>query len=208
MANFTNGVVSFTRRVNTGNYEHQEAKAEINWLAHEGDTQVAIIGVMQSAEAAAVVQVRRMLGLEVADAPIGQPAPVAEVQHNQLADAEAAEEVAPAVRRPGRPRKVNVEPPVEGESVNTSENAAPPSEPEVDIHSPAPMSTAEFCKMIEVKNAERLARPPGTLMEDGRDGRASQVLVDLVGQYVAAPLKSKDIPVERRAAFLADLAKL
>ncbi|TAL04899.1 MAG: hypothetical protein EPO08_00120 [Rhodospirillaceae bacterium] len=221
MAHLTGGTFKYTRRIKPGdpneyNAPFREATAEISWGgADEHEDHMLLVELINEVRKTAVDQVNKMLGKAEAPAaadsygtsPASPAMPAVaeqraenEKKRDEIKSAEVVEtpsaEVVQMPRRPGRPRKpAGVT--AGSEPVNVPSTTTPPIEIVTEI------STKDFCDAITRKNAERLARPEGH--ERGRD---PQNIRDLVAQYVDYPKTSRDIPAEKRAAFLADLEAL
>ena len=69
----TGGAVSYMRRVNKGNYEHEEASAKIDFVAHDG---MDASPVLAAAETEAKASVMAQLGLQSARPLAAQAAPI------------------------------------------------------------------------------------------------------------------------------------
>ena len=97
----TGGAVSYTRRVNKGNYEHEEASAKIDFIAHDG---MDASPVLAAAEVEAKASVMAQLGLasRPATAPVVQNAAAKEpevkkvVAHRKSKEIEALDAAGPS----------------------------------------------------------------------------------------------------------------
>ena len=188
MGTITGGVVKFERRVKTGEFEHKHAAAEISFLVPEGEAPQATVDL---AGAQAHGQVMRLLGL-----PAKAAAPT---DKDRLAEAA------------GAPPKVNKKLPAPdaasmGDDVVT-EQPAPTitsSKAIVEANAAAMVEDDEFTAAaapVTDKDLGDLIRKRNEATNTNKDA-----IKVLIGKYAPAGARSSEIPQEKRAAFLAELA--
>lgn len=189
MARLTSGTFKYTRRVKPGdpneyNAPFREATAEISWSADEDEAIPSAIAAADLARTEAIRHVHEMLGGK-------RP----EVQQTSAVEPKTSAPPAEA------------EPEPQSETFRTDDddpmNEDDPGRPEAQE-----ITDKELVEAVTRKNAERLARPEGSKMKDGRDARSPSVIKELVGNYVKLPKTSRDIPQELRPKFLKELKEL
>lgn len=201
MARLNGGTFKYTRRIKPGdpneyNAPFKEASAELSWSGSEDEPASATVELMNEVRVAAVDQVNRMLGAKQAD-----------IQSAAVESEILPVAVQPEPERPrrGRPPNKVVAPEPVSPTLGTDEEddlLGDATSPGVEA-----ITTEELLRAITQKNAERLARPEDTTL-NGKDGRATQVIKDLVRNYVSLPQTARDIPQELRAKFLSELKEL
>ena len=147
----TGGAVSYMRRVNKGNYEHEEASAKIDFIAHDG---MDASPVLAAAETEAKASVMAQLGLASrplvpATAPVVQNAAAKEpevkkvVAHRKSKEIEALDAAGPSAD-PLAP------------AADASAPATPPASPAASVASAGgddPLAPAATVGLAEVKTA-------------------------------------------------------
>ena len=214
MARLTNGTVKYTRRVKPGdpnefNAPFQEATAEISWLGDENEAVPSVLAFADLAREQAVHQVNLMLGVRppaveqkiAVELPTPAVAPIATIEaagvvlDKAIIEGIAAKKVAKdAMAAPAQ--SVTLQTAADDDLLGDVTAAAPIA------YTPTDIVTA-----ITTKNAERQARPEGSML-NGKDARAATVLRELIANYVTAPQHAQDIPTELRGKFLEELKKL
>ena len=214
MARLTNGTVKYTRRVKPGdpneyNAPFKEATAEISWLGDENEAVPSVLAFADLAREQAVHQVNLMLGVQLpaveqkiaVELPTPAVAPIATIEaagivlDKAIIEGIAAKKVAKdAMAAPAQ--SVTLQTAADDDLLGDVAAAAPIA------YTPTDIVTA-----ITTKNAERQARPEGSML-NGKDARAATVLRELIANYVTAPQHAQDIPAELRGKFLEELKKL
>ncbi len=222
MGRFTSGTISYGRKVNPGNYEHKEFKAEISWVVDDTEDHACALDMIERASNTAVMVVHKRLGLpdeiiRKADAefaarpvfgvvptpiPVSAPAPVKE--------AVVAETPAQAEERTKRHRatKVEMEERARIKADGDAAKARLSADPLLEL-------TAEMVVDADpVLDDELTALPPDVTdadMQHAAQRKAAQggdwalKVRKLIGAY--APQMAM-IPQERRRKFLDDLGAL
>ena len=139
----TGGAVSYMRRVNKGNYEHEEASAKIDFVAHDG---MDASPVLAAAETEAKASVMAQLGLapRLATAPVVQNAAAKEpevkkvVAHRKSKEIEALDAVTSAptqvIATVGETAVQEIDDPL-APAANASAPATPPASPAASVAS-------------------------------------------------------------------------
>ena len=142
----TGGAVSYMRRVNKGNYEHEEASAKIDFVAHDG---MDASPVLAAAETEAKASVMAQLGLASrplvpATAPVVQNAAAKEpevkkvVAHRKSKEIEALDAVTSAptqvIATVGETAVQEIDDPL-APAANASAPATPPASPAASVAS-------------------------------------------------------------------------
>ena len=214
MARLTNGTVKYTRRVKPGdpneyNAPFKEATAEISWLGDENEAVPSVLAFVDLAREQAVHQVNLMLGVRLpaveqkiaVELPTPAVAPIATIEaagvvlDKAIIEGIAAKKVAKdAMAAPAQ-------------SVTLQTAADEDLLGDVTAAAPIAYTPTDIVNAITTKNAERQARPEGSML-NGKDARAATVLRELIANYVTAPQHAQDIPAELRGKFLEELKKL
>lgn len=231
MANLTSGEMFYERRVTTGQYEHKMFSARISWNADEGDTDAARDHAMQLAAGMAVRVVHEHLGLGKSVLPVPVTPPAASDLAAAVALAKTVELNLP--KKQNKPERVVVTgghpiPPATNADVaacaiagdellgpiSAATVAAPPSP------SPAPAAEPSTDPLL----AELEAAQPAPAPAEISDEELNSAVTKKFGSDASAADKAKfpafklglpkfapqirGVPQERRAEFLAWLAKL
>jgi hypothetical protein len=221
MARITSGTFKYTRRVKPGdpneyNAPFREATAEISWSVGEDETVEDAAAIIVNASEATVVKVNEMLGAKATpktevsaenpQVPTGRDILTAE-DNSQSASLKAAADMMALEKPKGKPgRKL----PEQSVMSQTEQPAQKNDLLEDDLLSPSvvEVTAADLLEAITRKNSERMQRPEGTMLADGRDGRGVQLIRDLIGKYVQLPQTARDIPMPLRHKFLEELKSL
>jgi hypothetical protein len=183
MGRLTGGRVSYAEKRNISQYENKSAEIELAFALDEGDDPDTVIGEL---EIQCKARVHRMLGIDE-----GSKVPLASKIAADLEMKTASEVSAEAAKkRPGRPPKARVE------------KVPEPDEDEDgmdDILGEAPKD--EPAEITDEDLIKKLTKHPLSNKETGEPKRVKALVV----KY--APRLS-EIPKEKRAAFLKELAEL
>ena len=215
----TGGAVSYMRRVNKGNYEHEEASAKIDFVAHDG---MDASPVLAAAETEAKASVMAQLGLasRPATAPVVQNAAAKEpevkkvVAHRKSKEIEALDAAGPSAD-PLAP------------AANASAPATPPASPAASVASaggddplaPAGVSamTASTPSTDDPFTAQREVTDVDLAMAAAKKNEAlvkvhkeagTMKIRDLVGQFLPPVKTLRDLAQADRPAFLVKLEAL
>lgn len=187
----TNGTIRYLKRVRTGDFQHDEAQADISFVVSEGQD-----GTYAAAEARglAVNEVFRALGLlsdgmtvaapETPPPPTSQPAPVKRERKT-------------AVKDPLAPGAAAMD---TSEAKNAADGSAVTEErPQV--------SDSDLTSFVARRNDELIA---AFAAKQGGDGRAGTALLrDVIAKYsTSIPASVRGIPQEKRYAFMGEVKKL
>ena len=233
MAKFTGGVASYLRRINTGNYEHKEFKAEISWVAEPEDSQLTAEEWLERAADTAIAVVHQRLGLterpvENHTPPVETPVPPAPPVENHTPPVEnpvppalpveepvAAHNLDAETKRITRRTKaelaagVSLEEAAQRRAAEATKAATPkpPVEPLIVVDNGDPLLD------MDEDEDELTALPPA--IDDGELKAAAERKVhelqdavkirQLIGKYAQ---QMSMIPQERRRAFLDELVAL
>jgi hypothetical protein len=210
MGQITHGVVKYSRTLNLGDYNSKKADVEIGFQVAEGESHDKMLNLASSI---AVNKAEEILTGKAAPAAAASVGPVgggnavmSDDDKKRLAAADAAakkkaKEDAAAAAKTAKAAKA---PPAVDDDFGdepTGTGAAPAAGDEDlndllgdDVTATAPPVTdKDLLEAVQKKNGEIKSAP---------------AIRNLLGKYVAAPGQLKDIPAEKRAAFLAELKTL
>ena len=230
----TGGAVSYMRRVNKGNYEHEEASAKIDFVAHDG---MDASPVLAAAETEAKASVMAQLGLasRPATAPVVQNAAAKEpevkkvVAHRKSKEIEAldaagpsADPLAPAANA-SAPATQLASPAASVASAGGDDPLAPASAASTgavdDPLAPAgasattastPSTDDPFTAQREVTDADlatAAAKKNEALVKVHKEAGTMKIR-DLVGQFLPPGKTLRDLAQADRPAFLVKLEAL
>ena len=214
MAQLTGGTFKYTRRIKPGdpneyNAPFREATAEISWSASEDEAVPSALAMVDLVRKQTVEQVNKMLG-KAEETPAAShtyetPQVLLKVVCDPAYKTTRMQPKGAALSGPlAEEQKKAVEPAVAAVAA-TADTDGLLDDPNVAVQKD--ITTAELVEAVTRKNAERLARPEGAML-NGVDARSSLVLRELVGKFVQPPKTSRDIPQDLRATFLAQLKAL
>ena len=227
----TGGAVSYMRRVNKGNYEHEEASAKIDFVAHDG---MDASPVLTAAEGEAKASVMAQLGLAPrplaqtrtsleADEARGKPA--GRVAHRKSKDIEvldaagpSADPLAPAGVATITVAPTDAKPASDTTAGSTDDPLAPASTGAVDdplapTGPASPNSATEtdpFTAQREVTDADlatAAAKKNEALVKVHKEAGTMKIR-DLVGQFLPPGKTLRDLAQADRPAFLVKLEAL
>ena len=132
----TGGAVSYMRRVNKGNYEHEEASAKIDFIAHDG---MDASPVLTAAETEAKASVMAQLGL--ASRPL-VPATAPVVQNAAAKEPEVKKVVAHRKSKEIEALDSATTPPATTSTASPASAVGEPTGDDADPLAPAPASTS------------------------------------------------------------------
>ena len=230
----TGGAVSYMRRVNKGNYEHEEASAKIDFVAHDG---MDASPVLTAAETEAKASVMAQLGLASrplvpATAPVVQNAAAKEpevkkvVAHRKSKEIEAldaagpsADPLAPAADA-SAPATPPASPAASVASAGGDDPLAPASTGAVDdplapagvsaMTASTPSTDDPFTAQREVTDVDlamAAAKKNEALVKVHKEAGTMKIR-DLVGQFLPPGKTLRDLAQADRPAFLAKLEAL
>ena len=215
----TGGAVSYTRRVNKGNYEHEEASAKIDFIAHDG---MDASPVLAAAEVEAKASVMAQLGLasRPATAPVVQNAAAKEpevkkvVAHRKSKEIEAldtagpsADPLAPAANA-SAPATPPASPVASGASAGGDDPLAPAGVSATTASTPS--TDDPFTAQREVTDADlatAAAKKNEALVKVHKEAGTMKIR-DLVGQFLPPGKTLRDLAQADRPAFLVKLEAL
>lgn len=193
MGQITGGHLFFLKRVKTGDYEHEEAQAHINFSVGEGENEA---GTLARAHTIALEQVRAILRLQGTTALT--PAVQTATSSGEKAKLEAAAKG--ETKAPKQPPKAKAaEAPKPEEAKPAAELAKPAAAAADDIDDLLGASAPEVTdkQLVEHVTAtnQRIKNPAA--------------IKGVTAKYVGGPPKTvRDIPQELRPKFMADLDAL
>lgn len=202
MAQITGGKVLFGRTVKTGDYENKRVDVELAFSVGDNEDYKAILDL---AAAQAHAKAHEMLGLR--EKPLATPAP-APVE--QPKPAEAKPQSGPVVETAG-PKEADAKkrakkPPVVADpaAVDVVAEQPKPAEPE-PANDPAAVVEEEWAGApAEITDADLMA----AITKKNGEIKQPQAIRNLIGKYVPAPKPAREIPQDKRQAFLAELGAL
>ena len=219
----TGGSVSFLKRLNKGNYEHEEASAKIDFVAHDG---MDASPVLTAAETEAKASVMAQLGLASrplvpATAPVVQNAATAGVPevkkvvaHRKSKEIEAldaagpsADPLAPAANA-SAPATLPASPVASGASAGGDDPLAPAGV--LAMTASTPSTDDPFTAQREVTDADlatAAAKTNEALVKVHKEAGTMKIR-DLVGQFLPPGKALRDLAQADRPAFLAKLEAL
>ena len=227
----TGGAVSYMRRVNKGNYEHEEASAKIDFIAHDG---MDASPVLAAAETEAKASVMAQLGLasRPATAPVVQNAAAKEpevkkvVAHRKSKEIEALDAAGPSadplapVANASAPATQLASPAASVASAGGDDPLAPASTGAVDdplapagvsaMTASTPSTDDPFTAQREVTDADlamAAAKKNEALVKVHKEAGTMKIR-DLVGQFLPPGKTLRDLAQADRPAFLVKLEAL
>jgi hypothetical protein len=224
----TGGSVSFMKRVNRGNYEHEEAMAKLDFVAHDG---MDASPVLTAAETEAKASVMAQLGLASrplaqtrssleADVAAGKSPKPRHVKSAAILAQEAKEEAAAIVQMNGpdyedplaaADASAPATPPVSQVASGASAGGEDPLAPAtVSDTTASTASTEEFTAQREVTDADlatAAAKKNEALVKVHKEAGTMKIR-DLLGKLQAPGKLLRELPQAERADFLAKLEAL
>ncbi len=203
MAHLSSGTFKFTQRLNTGDYQHKEASAELTFAGDNEDTADQIADLINVIRRSVVDQAHKMLGKpEDVPSPVAEPiqpdpAPTSSVHSDIIPEPKS--DTIPEPKKPRQPRKSHNSP-----EVTPAQEAVGTLAPGPNLFEPVivEISTEDLMKEITKHHSTMMDR------QDENPVPASVLVRNLISKYVTAPQTARDIPQEHRPAFLAALAAL
>jgi len=200
MAMITGGSVTFGRTVQPAQYESKKAEVTITFTVTDEDKPEDAVAMLNGASEMARTKALELIGLKsVASQAEGQRANATLATVADTADKTVPKTRTKKTEEPAKTSDADVLlPATEKPQISTGEERKDPaqSDPDGDLlgaATPQPVTDKELMDAVTKKNAE-IANP--------------KAIKEIREKFVATPKGIRDIPVDKRAEFLVELAKL
>jgi len=204
----TGGEVGFGRTVKTGDFENKRVDVKLSFTVGDGEDYSTILAL---AAQQAHAKCHEMLGLreKPLPAPANQPAPGANGKVAPTTTGPIVETAGPAEAankaRAKRPPKIEQPDPAAVDVAAEQPPAKTPEPPKAAEPDPAAVVEEEWAGAAsEITDADLM----GAITKKNGEIKNPVLIRNLIGKYVPAPKPAREIPQDKRQAFLNELTAL